>query len=281
MKIIASLVLFKHEYQEIKETLSSLFSEDSISKVVVVDNGCYCGWLSTLSHPKLEVIPLLVNRGFGTGHNAVFERYGNAAPFILICNPDISFAKGEVDKLYQFSLEGNIGLSIPRIIYPDGTLQPGTKLLPSPYQLLVRRFLSTFSNTINDHYELRQADYSKLFFAPSLSGCFMLISQQTLHDIKGFDPQFFLYMEDVDLSRRVCLTAHLVSYFPDALVVHESQRRSYTNLRFLCYHMVSAIRYFNKWGWFNDPQRNELNLRCLKNLPSIEKNSKEDKNSTS
>ncbi|BEN05591.1 glycosyl transferase [Serratia marcescens] len=274
VKIIASLVLFKHEYQEIKQTLSSLFSEESISKVVIVDNGCYCDWLDTLSHPKLEIIRLANNEGFGAGHNVVFERYGDSAPFILICNPDVSFSKGEVDKLYQFSLKSGIGLSIPKVVYPDGNLQHGTKLLPSPYQLLIRRFLSSFSDRINDRYELRQADYSKSFFAPSLSGCFMLISRQALHDIKGFDPRFFLYLEDVDLSRRVCLASHLVSYFPGALVVHESQRRSYTNLRFLCYHMVSAVRYFNKWGWFTDRERDELNLRCLKNLPSAEKNGK-------
>lgn len=271
VKIVASLVLFKHEYQDIKQTLSSLFAEDSVSKVVIVDNGSFCQWLATFSHEKLEVIRLPVNEGFGAGHNAVFTRYASIAPFILICNPDISFAKGEVDKLYQFSLNEGVGLSIPKVVYPDGSLQHGTKLLPSPYQLLIRRFLSSFSQTVNNNYELRQADYSKPFFAPSLSGCFMLISQQALHEIKGFDTRFFLYLEDVDLSRRVCLASYPVSYFPGALVVHESQRRSYTNLRFLCYHMVSAVRYFSKWGWFCDRQRDSLNKRCLDNLPLIKK----------
>lgn len=273
MKIIASLVLFKHEYQDIKQTLSSLFAEESVSKVVIVDNGGFCHWLSAFNHEKLEVIRLPVNEGFGAGHNAVFERYVDIAPFILICNPDISFAKGEVDKLYQFSLNYGIGLSIPKVVYPDGSLQHGTKLLPSPYQLLIRRFLSSFSQEVNNSYELRQADYSKSFFAPSLSGCFMLISQQALRDVKGFDSRFFLYLEDVDLSRRVCLASYPVTYFPDALVVHESQRRSYTDVRFLFYHIVSAIRYFNKWGWFSDRQRELLNKRCLANLPSIKSSS--------
>nr|WP_282437017.1 glycosyltransferase family 2 protein [Serratia surfactantfaciens] len=274
VKIVASLVLFKHEYQDIKQTLYSLFAEDSVSKVVIVDNGSFCQWLEAFSHEKVEVIRLPVNEGFGAGHNAVFERYADAAPFILICNPDISFAKGEVDKLYNFSLDQGIGLSIPKVVYPDGSLQHGTKLLPSPYQLLVRRFFSSFSQKVNNNYELRQADYSQPFFAPSLSGCFMLISQKTLNDIKGFDPRFFLYLEDVDLSRRVSLSGNLVSYFPGSLVVHESQRRSYSNCRFLGYHIVSAVRYFNKWGWFADRQRDELNLRCLKGLPSAVKKSK-------
>lgn len=267
MKIIASLVLFKHDYQDIKQTLSSLFAEECISKVVIVDNGTFCKWLTNFHHEKLEVIYLPVNRGFGAGHNAVFERYANSAPFILICNPDISFAKGEVDKLYRFSCNHKVGLTIPKIIYPDGRLQHSTKLLPSPCQLLVRRFLSRFSCTLNDTYELRQADYNQPFFAPSLSGCFMLISSRALCDVKGFDTRFFLYLEDVDLSRRVCQSDFPVSYFPGAVVIHESQRRSYSDVRFLFYHITSAIRYFNKWGWFYDKQRAQLNKRCLTNLP--------------
>lgn len=269
MKIIASLVLYKHLYQDVQETLTSLFNEESIAKVVIVDNGAHCGWLSTLTHEKLEIITLPVNRGFGAGHNAVITRYRQQAEFILICNPDIAFKQGEVDKLYAFSVRHQTGLSIPKVVYPDGSLQHGCKLLPSPYQLLIRRFISRFSSNINTEYELRNADYSKPFFAPSLSGCFMLLSRHALSDVGGFDTRFFLYLEDVDLSRRVCQAQHVVRYCPDALVIHESQRRSYRDVRFLLFHITSAIRYFNKWGWFSDRQRKSLNQRCLSQLPGV------------
>jgi GT2 family glycosyltransferase len=267
VKIIASLVLFKHQYQEIEPTLSSLLGEASISKVVIVDNGAHCNWLNTFSHEKLEIIRLPINRGFGAGHNAVFERYGHAAQFILICNPDIIFDVGEIDKLYQFSLENEVGLAVPKVIYPDGSLQHGCKLLPSPYQLFIRRFFSRSASKVNQDYELRRADYNRAFFAPSLSGCFMIVSRRVLAEIHGFDPIFFMYMEDVDFSRRVCETAHSVCYCPGAVVIHESQRRSYVDMRFLCYHIVSAIRYFNKWGWFFDRRRKQLNHLCLSKLP--------------
>lgn len=267
MKIIASLVLFKHRYQDIKQTLTSLFEELSVTRVVIVDNGTHCDWLNDFSHEKLDVIRLPENKGFGAGHNTVFERYGHTAPFILICNPDIVFARGEIDKLYQFSLGRGVGLSIPKVVYPDGSLQHGCKLLPGPYQLFMRRFLSRSAGAVNNDYELRLADYSKPFFAPSLSGCFMLISREVLRDVHGFDPRFFMYLEDVDLSRRVSCSQHIVSYCPNSLVVHESQRRSYVDLRFMLYHIVSAIRYFNKWGWFLDRQRRRLNRRCLDKLP--------------
>jgi GT2 family glycosyltransferase len=267
VKIIASLVIHRHQFEEIKPTLMSLIAEKSISKIIIVDNGSHCHWLQSFLHRKVEVIKIAKNKGYGEGHNSVFARYVNEAKYILICNPDITFQTGEIDKLYHFSSYESTGVSIPKVIFPDGSLQYCCKLLPSPYQLCIRRFLPRFAGFVNRDYELHQADYNRPFFAPSVSGCFMLISQQVLKEIEGFDPRFFMYLEDVDLSRRVCETVHTVCYCPDAVVIHESQRRSYASIKFMCYHIVSAIRYFNKWGWFFDKGRRQFNRRCLSKLP--------------
>ncbi len=269
MKIIASLVLYKHQYPDIRPTLDCLFNESSIDKVVVVDNGNHCRWLSSIFHEKLTVIILATNKGFGAGHNEVFRVFSSQAHFTLVCNPDITFRQGEVDKLYQYCQAGNVGLAAPKILCPDGSLQYGCKLLPSPAQLIIRRFVARFSGLVNENYELHHADYSRSFFAPSLSGCFLLISQQALCDIQGFDTRFFLYLEDIDLSRRVCLSQHKVRYCPDAQVIHQSQHGSYHDMRFLFHHVISAVRYFNKWGWFWDKQRTQLNQRCLAELPMV------------
>ncbi|MFZ4831932.1 glycosyltransferase [Rouxiella sp. Mn2063] len=266
MKIIASLVLYRHEYQVVEKTLSSLILEDSISKIVIVDNGSHCDWLLDLNEPKIETIRLDKNNGFGFGHNTVFSKFKDQTDYFLICNPDVYFEKGEVEKLYLFSKKENLGLAIPKIIYPDGRLQHGCKLLPSPYHLFARRFLPRFSNALNKKYELHNADYSQAFSAPSLSGCFMLLSNQAINDVGYFDTRFFLYLEDVDLSRRI-YSNYSVSYYPDVVITHEFQRRSYFDKRCLFYHIVSAIKYFNKWGWFVDKDRRLFNQRCLDRLP--------------
>ncbi|WP_241617831.1 glycosyltransferase family 2 protein [Rosenbergiella epipactidis] len=273
MKILASLVLFKHSFDDIKETLSALFQEDSISKVIIVDNGEHCAWLDSFVHEKVQIIRVPVNKGFGAGHNVVFERFNGQSDFLLICNPDIHFEKGEVDALYDFSRSEGAGLTVPKIIYPNGNNQYGCKLLPTPYQLFIRRFCSVVTSGVNQRYELRDADYNKTFFAPSLSGCFLLISKDAINIVKGFDEQFFLYMEDVDLSRRVCDTGLPVRYYPGSTVVHVAQSKSYKSLKFLAYHIFSAVKYFNKWGWFLDKKRGKLNSLCLSVLP---KSNKED-----
>lgn len=267
MKIVASLVLFRHSLSDIQKTLESLLSEKCIDKVCIVDNGSFCAWLEDLVHPKIEIIRLLQNRGFGSGHNTVFQRFVHDCEYILICNPDISFSFGQVDKLYSWSQGRCIGLVIPKVIYPDGSLQHGCKLLPTPWQLFLRRFGASFSRRMNQNYELHISDYDRPFFAPSLSGCFMLISSKALNATGGFDERFFLYLEDVDLSRRVCSADFPVEYCPSSTVVHESQRRSYRDVKFLLYHITSAVQYFNKWGWIFDKERDALNSRCISELP--------------
>jgi len=267
VKIIASLVLYRHLLSDIDKTLTSLLNENCIDKVCIVDNGNHCDWLKELTHPKIEIIQLAKNRGFGSGHNAVFERYGQRCEYVLICNPDISFSNGQVDELYSYCRERQSGLAIPKVIYPDGSLQHGCKLLPNPWQLFMRRFGASLSQNMNRDYELHHADYNRPFFAPSLSGCFMLISSDALDTIGGFDERYFLYMEDVDLSRRVCSANLPVEYCPSSTVVHESQRRSYRDIKFLLYHITSAIQYFNKWGWLVDKEREKLNSCCLSALP--------------
>ncbi len=265
MKIIASLVLYKHSYEDIKVTLDSLLNEPDVEKIVLVDNGAHCDWVAKLNIPKVDSIINKINRGFGAGHNSVFSAYNGQADYFLLCNPDIWFEAGEITKLCQFCIDNSVDLSIPKIFYPDGTQQYACKLLPDPLQLFVRRFLQKRGGG-NGRYELRHADYTKSFFAPFFSGCCLLLSEAAVSLSGGFDERFFLYLEDVDLSRRISDSPLKVACCPLSVVYHEAQRKSYYNGKFLFYHLVSALKYFNKWGWFYDQGRKRLNKKCLEQI---------------
>lgn len=264
MKVIASVVLYKHSYSDIASTLDSLLNDSVIDKIILVDNGNHCEWTEQFVNNKVEVIKISSNKGFGAGHNEVFTKFINKAEYFLVCNPDVSFEKNQISKLYNFSVQNNIDFSIPKILYPDNSLQHSCKLLPGPLQLFMRRFCIKLSNNKNEKYELRFADYNFPFFAPSFSGCCLLIRNNVIKKIRGFDERFFLYMEDVDLSRRICSESFKSSYCPYSEVFHEAQRRSYLNVTYLFYHIVSAFKYFNKWGWLLDKERKSLNSKCLR-----------------
>ena len=157
-------------------------------------------------------------------------------------------------------------LFIPKIIYPNGENQYGARLLPSPINLFARRFNSKFVDKLDQEYLLKNFDLNKEIFAPSISGCFMLFRSSTLIKLGGFDERFFLYMEDIDLSRR-CAEKYGAIYYPLAKVIHQHDQGSYKNASLLKIHLKSGFLYFNKWGWFYDSNRRKLNNRCLSQFP--------------
>ena len=74
----------------------------------------------------------------------------------------------------------------------------------------------------------------------------MLVRTSVLQQTGLFDERYFLYMEDVDLCRRIGEVSKTV-YFPEVTVFHEYQKGSYRNWLLMKYHVESAWKYFSKW----------------------------------
>ena len=160
---------------------------------------------------------------------------------------------------------------MPKVLYPDGRLQPLCKLLPSPKTLIQRRFLNFHKSSLekeNYRYELRFSGYDKIMDVPFLSGCFMFLRTEVLKKVGLFDEQFFLYTEDTDLSRRIHKYYRTV-YYPKATIYHYHQRGSYRNPWLMWCNIKSAIRYFNKWGWTNDREREYFNQRTMQQFSEV------------
>jgi GT2 family glycosyltransferase len=99
-------------------------------------------------------------------------------------------------------------------------------------------------------------------FVPYLSGCFMLLRTSALIDVGLFDERFFMYPEDVDLTRRIAARYETI-FFPHVSVYHEHGAASRKSLKMFAVHFFNMVRYFNKWGWLVDPGRRELNRKTL------------------
>ena len=158
-----------------------------------------------------------------------------------------------------------VGQVMPKVFYPNGELQYLCKLLPTPMDLLCRRFIpyKKYIEKRNNRYELRFTDYDSIMEVPSLSGCFMFIRTDVLKEIGGFDERFFMYAEDIDLCRRIGKVSRTI-YYPLVSIYHEYEKGSYKNRKLFKYHICSVIKYFNKWGWLFDSERKERNNRILK-----------------
>ena len=131
--------------------------------------------------------------------------------------------------------------------------------------LIFRKFcpLKKYIDKLDYKYEMRFSGYDKEMEVPYLSGCFMFIRTEIFKEVGYFDENFFMYLEDTDLSRRINEKYKTV-YYPKVHVNHKFAKGSYVNKKLLMYHIKSAIYYFNKWGWFFDKKRKEINNRILR-----------------
>ena len=268
-RLTATLVLYNSRPEVFEPAIDS-FLLGSDGTLVVVDNSPTPLSSRFFSHTRVRFVHTGRNVGFGAGHNIGFRLVQSESDFHLILNPDITFGKNVIPHLlHVLRSRQSIGAIMPQIRYPDGALQRLCKLLPTPADLIVRRFLPLPSVTKrwNERYELADLSQVSCSQVPSMSGCFIILRAQLFTQIGGFDERFFMYLEDVDLVRRIGDIAETL-FDPSVFVEHAYGKGSYTNWRLLSYHMQSAFKYFNKWGWLRDPVRRRRNLAVLNSILS-------------
>lgn len=269
MKISASLVLFHNDPAQYGSAIRC-FLQGCDGILYVVDNSMAPLQHELFEHPRVRYVHAGENLGFGKAHNRAFAMAAGTSDAHLLLNPDIFFEPHVLPELGSFLGENQgAGAVMPRITYPDGSLQRLCKLLPTPVDLIFRRFIPSelIKAKINQRYEMHALAQDRPSRVPTLSGCFLLIRSDLLHRLGGFDERFFMYMEDVDLVRRICDVSDAV-YLPSVQVKHAYAKGSYRSRKLLGYHLRSAILYFNKWGWFIDQDRRERNKKALANLKS-------------
>lgn len=264
--LTVSLVTYKHSLEEIRPVVEPVLA--AADKMFVVDNASDPALAPSLASafPSVEYIAS-ENRGFGAGHNIAIRRAMDlGSDFHVIVNPDISFAAGTLESIVEFlSANPDVGMLMPRTVEPDGTLQHNCKMLPTPFDVIFRRFVPrSWIRRRTARYEMHDADYSSVFDVPYLCGCFLAFRVEALRDVGLFDERFFMYPEDIDITRRMCGPGKWRSvYFPGATVVHAHVAASYHSKRMLWIHCVNMVRYFNKWGWFFDAERSRINRQLM------------------
>ncbi len=267
--ITGAIVLYKNDEKLLQKAIKSFLNTDLNVKLYLIDNSPNdkLKFLEDIDQERIEYIFNNANLGFGKAHNIAIKKIIDKSKYHAIINPDMWFEKGTLESMFKF-MENNpeVGLIMPKMLYPDETVQFTARRLPSPFDLIVKRFLpktlkeiSFIKNRIK-WYELKNFNYDKIMEVPCIPGGFMFIRTKIFKDIGMFDERFFMYLEDFDLSRRIGQKYKTV-FFPKAVVYHEYTMHSYKNKKLLLIHIISAIKYFNKWGWIFDKERKEKNKR--------------------
>ena len=267
--ITASIVIYNSPEKDL-QTIISCVVKSIVRTIYVIDNSSNDSlkeFAQSLSE-KVVYIQGQGNVGYGAAHNiAIREAIRQGIQYHLVVNADIEFREGVIEKLSAFMDQNPCaGQVIPKIVLPNGEIQYVCKLIPSPLDLLFRRFIPAKMNVKRaNKFELKFTGYNKIMNVPYHHGCFMFFRVSALIEIGLFDERFFMYPEDIDITRRMH-EKYATLFYPDVEAVHAHAAESRKNLKMLFIHSMNMIRYFNKWGWFFDAKRRTINQQVLKEL---------------
>lgn len=268
--LTSSIVLFKNDKNILKKSILSFLKTSLNVKLFLIDNSPFDDLKYLIKDPRIEYFHNPSNPGFGAAHNIAIKKSMEInSKYHLVLNPDVYFETGTLEKVIKYmDVNELIGNLMPKVIYPNGSLQYLCKLLPTPYDWIGRRFnpFKSLVNRRNQIFELRFTNYNKIMEVPYLSGCFMFLRLDAIKKIGLFDENIFMYGEETDLCRRLNIKGYKTIFFPDVTITHVFEKGSHKSFKLTWVGIKSAIYYFNKWGWFFDMERLQINDETLKKL---------------
>lgn len=265
INLVTSVVIYDPDMSDLKLLFSSYKKSvqyaqkkyDIQDTVIIIDNNPSGGYkekilsfldINSLNYRYLESS---VNGGYGHGHNQAI--ISGDSDFHLICNPDIEFFEDTIKVgVDAFNNNPSVVLLTPAVTGKDGSRQYLCKRNPQLLHLFLRRFApnlikNTFFKSYLERYEYKDYSYDKkIFNVPFCTGCFMFFRTNILKQLKGFDENFFMYLEDADLSRRALRLGETL-YLPSFKVIHRWERGSYNSKKLRNVAIRSAFYYSKKW----------------------------------
>jgi len=265
----ASIVTYRPEPRLFGRALASLATAIvearrrgalGVARVFVIDNGpgdaraglspAIAAWPAQAG--TIELVAGHGNVGYGRANNLALARA--QSDFHLVMNPDVELEPAALaESLAALAEHPEVGLVAPAVYGEDGGMQYLCKRYPSLWVLFLRGFAPAALRRRNaralDDYEMRDVIGERFVSGvPLASGCFMLARTPLLARLGGFDPRFFMYFEDYDLSLRLGRESQ-VAYVPRARVVHHGGEASRKGFRHVAWFVGSAWRFFARHGW--------------------------------
>jgi len=224
----------------VKEFLQNLLhsidkaSQNLSGEIIVVDNASDDGSVELLKSkfPSVKLIENKTNLGFGKANNQALKIA--KGKYLLLINPDAVVSEDTFTKMIKFLEEQkDVGLAGCKILNPDGSLQLACRRsFPGPWTSFckVTGLSNIFPNSkMFARYNLTYLDENQTYEVDAISGSFMMLKRKVYEEVGGFDEQFFMYGEDLDLCYRIQKAGYKVFYVHTTQVIHykgESTKRS-------------------------------------------------------
>lgn len=250
--ITVSIVLYKEVLEELQKAIDSVLDHPQIRKLYLIDNSPNNKIEEYLNDERIVYNFVGKNIGFGAGHNLILDKIKNKSDYHLILNPDTSFDSNILNELInQLEKDDELSLIAPKVLFPNGNLQNSCRRYPKFSEMFFRRFpfLKNFSKPLVEKGIYGDKDLNTPIYVDYLTGCFHLYRTKDLITMQGFDERYFLYMEDVDLCRKIDKLGKKKMYYPNVVIQHVLKQKSAKDLLLFIRHITSMIKYYKKWGF--------------------------------
>jgi hypothetical protein len=219
------------------------------SEIIIVDNSSDDDSVDFLkrNHPDIKLIENRTNVGFGKANNQGVRI--SSGEFLLLINPDAIVEENTIKGMLAFSnLHPEAGASSCKVLNADGTLQKTCRRgFPTPWVAFTKisglSFLFPHTKTFG-RYNLTYLNPEKAHEVDAIGGSFMFIPRKVFEEVGGFDEDYFMYGEDIDLCYKIKKAGYKVYYTPQTTVIHfkgESTRRSSINQTYEFYRAMSVF----------------------------------------
>lgn len=211
-------------------------------------------------------VPLPSNPGYGAAINAAVAALPASVQWIVVSNPDVVYRSGAISELVRAAnADDTIGATGPAVENADGTIYPSARSIPSLRTGIGHALFGSIwvKNPWTTAYRDGNAAPGKSRDVGWLSGSCFVVRRSAFERIGGFDEEYFMYFEDVDLGYRLGTAGYRSVYVPTARAVHSGAHSTQDDSsRMVRAHHTSAKRFLAKKyrGWYLWPVRAALSV---------------------
>jgi len=223
------------------EQLNISISNRIAYEVIVVDNnsGDDSKNIVLSNLPEVIWISNKENSGFGAGMNLAMKNA--SGKFFLLLNSDVQVCEGAVEGCLGYIKEHkDIGALGCKIIYPDGKMQKSVWYNVADYREIWN------SNLILTKFKQLQGNEIK-----ALMGSFLIIPKSVIEKVGPFDPDFFMYSEEMELCHRIRKAGYRLYFNSNYEVIHEVGASSDENWATRQKQLSNVLLYRKIRGFFS------------------------------
>jgi GT2 family glycosyltransferase len=234
------------------ETLRAYYATcGPAAAAVVVDNASTDGSADAIqeAYPQAKVIRLEQNLGFGRANNAGLD--ATDSEFVLLLNPDVILNEGCVSRLTEFLVaHPDAGAAGPRLERPDGRPDlAARRAFPSPQSAFFRLtgLSRMFPNSARlNRYNLGNLSADTIHEIDAGTAACLLLRRSAIDKVGFFDPEFFMYGEDLDLCYRLRSGGWKIYFVPTATAVHIKGTSTRQSTSKMLYEFHRAMWIFHR-----------------------------------